>query len=253
MAFYLRGRRPPRNWALWAVGNILIVAGLFALLYVGGLWAYPQGRALQQVPETPQVRQAPALAFTAVPTPALPVLNWQAQPTPVLPVDDPVWESQITRLVIPSIALDSPVVAVKWKVQWIGGQLMTVWEVARYAVGHHFGSGNPGGGTNIVLAGHSAGFGGVFRRLIEVQPGDEVVLYAAGRQYLYMVEQVLVVKEIGVPFEERLRNAAYMAPTDEEQVTLITCWPIRVYDHRVIVMARPYQAEPFPRPDLIEN
>ncbi|MGC9025859.1 MAG: sortase, partial [Chloroflexia bacterium] len=259
-----RSPRPQRP-ILWGLSNLLILAGLFLLLYVGGLYLFPLGRAALQ-PSPPPVRQAPALAVTPDPTPspspaatpvptptpspALPMLNWSRPEVSPLPTSRPLWHSEVLRIVIPSIGVDSPVVAVGWHVEEVGGQTMTVWDVARYAVGHHQGSGNPGEGTNIVLAGHSGGYGGVFRRLVEVQPGDEVVLHTAAGQYLYVVEEVLVLKEVGLPMEERIQNARYMAPTDEERLTLITCWPVHIYDHRVIVLARPYRAAPFPRPDL---
>jgi sortase A len=248
-----------RRGAIWALGNVLIVAGLFALLYVGGLYAYVEGRSLLQRPqvETPQIRRAPALELAPTPTPLpnLPVLN---QPFLVeeaaAPAQNLAWRSTAKRIVIPSIEVDSPVIAVGWHQEELNGQSITVWDVAKFAVGHHYGSGNPGDGTNIVMAGHVAGrAGAVFLRLIELQPGDEVVLYADEQQYLYVVEEVLLVLDAGQPLEERLRNAQYMAPTDWEQLTLITCWPVHVYDHRLIVLARPYQAEPFPRPDFVEN
>lgn len=153
------------------------------------------------------------------------------------------------RIVIPAIGLDSPVVPVGWHVEEIDGQRVTVWDVARFAVGHHYGSGNPGEGTNIVMAGHVAGKAGdVFRRLIEVQPGDVVILHSGRQEYLYTVEEVLVVPETNVSLGQRLQNARYMAPTREEVLTLITCWPIGVYDHRVIVRARPGRVAPLHRP-----
>ncbi len=248
----------PRRSLLWGLSNLLILAGLFLLLYVGGLYLFPIGRAALR-PSPPPARRAPALdvpalpGSTPTPSPALPVLNWDRPEISPLPTSRPLWHSEVLRIVIPAIGVDSPVVAVGWHVEEVGGQVMTVWDVARYAVGHHQGSGNPGEGTNIVLAGHSGGYGGVFRRLVEVQPGDEVMLYTAGGQYLYVVEEVLLLKEAGVPMEDRLNNARYMAPTEEERLTLITCWPVHIYDHRVIVLAHPYRAAPFPRPDLREN
>jgi LPXTG-site transpeptidase (sortase) family protein len=159
----------------------------------------------------------------------------------------------VTRLTIPSIGVDSEVVEVGWHVETLNGQPVTIWDVAKYAVGHHHASGNPGEENNIVLAGHSGGFGAIFRDLIQLQPGDEVVLYGDNQQYLYVVEEILLLQEINVPMEERLRNAQYMAHAEEERVTLITCWPVPIYDKRIIVLARPYQAEPFSRPDLIAD
>ncbi|MGC8873174.1 MAG: sortase [Chloroflexia bacterium] len=154
------------------------------------------------------------------------------------------------RIVIPAIGVDSPVVPVGWHVEEIDGQQVTVWEVARFAVGHHYGSGNPGEGTNIVMAGHVAGRAGdVFRHLIEVQPGDVVILHTDAQEYLYTVEEVLVVSEANASLGQRLQNARYMAPTEEEMLTLITCWPIGAYDHRVIVRARPGKRPSLHRPE----
>jgi len=248
-------RRRPRNGLLWGLGNLLILAGVFAVLYVGGLQAYVAGRSNPLTPpDTPVVRQAPALRLTPTPSQGLPVLNWddpEVAPTP-LPAN-PQWRSAVTEVRMAVIDVDSPVVSVSWHVEWVGGQWMTVWNVAAYAIGHHWGSGNPGEGTNIVLAAHSGGLGAIFRRLDELQPGDEVLLEGNGRQYLYVVEEVLFLQDIGVPMEERLRNAQYMAPTEEERVTMITCWPVGIYDHRIVALARPYRAAPFPRPDWVEN
>jgi len=245
----------PRNRFLWVLGNLLILAGIFAVLYVGGLQAYVAGRSHPLTPpETPVVRQAPALRLTPTPSQGLPVLNWSnpdLAPTP-LPAN-PQWHSAVAEIRIAAIGVDSPVVPVSWHVEWTSGQWMTVWDVAKYAVGHHWDSGNPGGGTNIVLAAHSGGLGAIFRRLDELQPGDEVLLQGNGRQYLYVVEEVLFLRDVGVPMEERLRNAQYMAPTEDERITMITCWPVGIYDHRIIALARPYRAAPFPRPDWVEN
>lgn len=257
MAVGEEGRVSPRRWVLWGLGNLLIVAGLFAILYVGGLYAYERGQVLAptEIAPTAQTWRAPALVLTPTSTPPLPLLNQQPadEEDPPPPVINPRWESEITHLAIPGADVDSPVVEVGWHTDWVAGQLMTVWDVASYAVGHHHASGNPGDGTNIVLAGHSGGLGAVFRRLINLQPGDEVLVQGTSQQYLYVVEEIVLVQERNVPLEERLRNARYMAPTPAEQITMITCWPVGIYDHRLIVLARPYRADPFPRPDLVAD
>ncbi len=258
----LKSRQPQERGFLGAIGNILIVAGLFALLYVGGLQAYFRGLALQPGSSS-QIRQAPALQLGATPnalpsptpSPPLPVINYGSgpQPTP-LPSSSPQWQSTITRVILPSIDVDSPVVPVGWHVEEIEGQQVSVWDVAKYAVGHQEGSGNPGERTNIVMSGHSTGYGGIFGHLLDTKPGDEVIIYAnKSEQYLYVVEEVLLLQEADVPLAQRLQNGQYMAPTPSEQVTLISCWPDYVYDHRVIVIARPYQAAPFARPDWVEK
>jgi len=39
--------------------------------------------------------------------------------------------------------------------------------------------------------------------------------------------------------EERRENAKWIAPTDYERLTLVSCWPYTTYTHRLIVIAAP--------------
>ena len=71
-------------------------------------------------------------------------------------------DSTVTRVIIPSIGVDSKAVEVGWEVKEQNGQQVAVWQVAECAVGQHRGSANPGEGENIVLAGHVGGYGKVF-------------------------------------------------------------------------------------------
>ncbi len=93
-----------------------------------------------------------ALMLVAVPRASVIEARARAMLTP---------SGQIADITIPKIDLDSRVLEVG-KVRAEG---TTTWEVADYAVGHHEGSGVPGGGTNIVLSGHNNINGEVFRRL----------------------------------------------------------------------------------------
>jgi len=56
------------------------------------------------------------------------------------------------------------------------------------------------------------------------------------------VTDLVIVKEEGVPEEQKRRNAAYMDPTPDQTLTMITCWPYGVDDHRLVVIAKPYQS-----------
>ena len=97
----------------------------------------------------------------------------------------------------------------------------------------------------MVLAGHVGGYGKVFKELYYVKPGDEITLYSEGQQYLYVVQDHLLLQEDGVPYEQRVENARYIAPTDSEAVTLITCWPAKGkerFKYRVIIRAVPFGA-----------
>ncbi len=130
----------------------------------------------------------------------------------------------VTRVAIPAIEVDSKVVPVTVALGAQGRR----WEVADFAVGHHEGSGAPGGGTNIVLAAHNNYRGEVFRRLDELVSGDLVRLGGeGGRWHDYRVVGTRIVLEDGASRAQRHDNAALLAPTNGEQVTLVSCWPYR--------------------------
>jgi LPXTG-site transpeptidase (sortase) family protein len=242
----------PISRTLWTIGNLLMVAGIYLLIFVGGLYAEAEyyqeaARGDNDMPapaaislpasEEPAAFTAPAeTVFTA------PVLNeGSAMPSGFAAAH----VSSVTRVVIPSIKVDSKVVEVGWDVVEQQGQQRAVWQVAEYAVGQHKGSANPGEGGNVVLAGHVGGYGKVFRDLFYVQPGDPIILYSRGQQYLYVVQERLLVTEEGVSAEQHAANAQYIQPSDHELVTLVTCWPAKGADRftqRVVVRATPYGA-----------
>lgn len=252
----------PLSWRaklLWTLGNTLMLIGAVLLAYVGGLYAQAEyGRyAARGDTEAPPPRVLSAanpasLGILSSDEPApfvAPLLN---QPgagqlvSDVPPAELAAPATTVDRVVIPSIELDSKVVEVGWEVQKISGQDVAVWQVAEYAVGHHRGSAGPGGGENIVLAGHVGGYGKVFKDLIAVKPGDSITLYSNGQQYLYTVTEQIVVKEEGVSAEQQAANALYIGSTNREVVTLITCWPPRgpeKFMYRVIVRATPFGAD----------
>jgi len=145
-----------------------------------------------------------------------------------------------THLTIPSIGLDQPVVEVSSRVETVGGQQVLVWNVADYAVGHNDTSAEPGQGGNVVLTGHDDWHGEVFRDLHSIQQGAEIVVTTEdGATHRYKVDQILYRQEVGVPLSERLKTGELIGPTDDERLTLVTCWPYGVDDHRLIVIAHP--------------
>lgn len=138
----------------------------------------------------------------------------QAPPVVVIPTPGP---QAATRLIIPAISVDAPVV------EGDG------WEELKKGVGHHVGSANPGERGNVVLSGHNDVFGEVFRRLTELPEGDEVqIMDSSGRTYRYRVS----VRRIVEPTEVRV-----MDPTTDPILTLITCYPYLVDTQRLIVIA----------------
>ncbi|GIK36951.1 MAG: hypothetical protein BroJett011_07840 [Chloroflexota bacterium] len=92
---------------------------------------------------------------------------------------------------------------------------------------------------NTVLDGHHNIKGEAFRDLWTLQGGDELILYAGPQMRTYAVDKVLILPERDQPLEIRLANARHIQPTNDERLTLITCWPYESNTHRVVVIAFP--------------
>jgi sortase A len=203
------------------------------------LEATPTSAALPTVePPTPAPPTPEAPPFqmplpTATATPAPPAIAEQP-PRPAFG-----GEFVPSRLLIDSIGLDTPIVSVGWNVVEQNGQQYSVWQVADYAVGWHKTTAMLGNAGNTVMAGHHNVNGEVFRDLVNVEVGDHVTIYAGDIPFEYIVELKTIVKEKGEPVEVRQRNAQWIAPTNDERVTFVTCWPYTNNTHRVIVVAKP--------------
>ncbi len=149
------------------------------------------------------------------------------------------------RIVIPRLGVDGPVVPVGWHALTIDGQLYGQWDVPDgYAAGWHNTSAPLGQPGNTVLNGHHNTQGKIFAGLIDLTPGDPVILYSRGRAYRYLVAQTMVLQERWRTPEERLENARWIQPSDDERVTLVTCWPDNGNSHRLILVAVPAAGEP---------
>ncbi len=143
------------------------------------------------------------------------------------------------RIAAPTIGLDSKVVEVGWKTIKQGNQWFSEWDTADYAVGFHKLSALPGVIGNTVFSGHNNIRGEVFRNLVDLNIGDPISLWADGREYQYLVTDKFIVREVGATLEQRLANARWIAATDDERITLVSCWPYWTNTHRVVVVARP--------------
>jgi sortase A len=99
-------------------------------------------------------------------------------------------------------------------------------------IGHLYGSALPigGAGTHAVLTGHSGIPGdSLFTRLGEVGIGDTVEVEVAGEKLTYVVDQIrTVLPDVG----DDLRQVA-----GRDYLTLLTCTPIGVNTHRLLVRA----------------
>lgn len=232
------------------VGNLLIVLGI-------ALVGTALGIAVLRTSNVAATRERIA-SYSATPSTSLasggpPVVQTDPSPVSSTPQPSPsplVAMPKPTRIQIPAANIDTKIVEVGYDVVTIDGQQVIQWQVADHAAGHNSTSANPGEGHNIVITGHDDWRGEVFRTLEQAKPGDDVIITTEdGKVHHYSVTEVELRKEVGVPLSERLATGQFLAPMGEERVTLVTCWPYGVDDHRLIVIAKPTPAAtPSPSP-----
>lgn len=229
---------------LGLVAQALVWGGILLLL-VGGLLAYPYvSSRLAVFPSTPTLTPfpphptaSPAAVTRIVPTPTF-------THTPInQPTNQPPTTSTSTlptRILIPAIGVDAPVVSVSWHAVEMDGQTQMVWDVpAMYAAGWHETSAPLGAVGNTVLNGHNTTNGEVFRDLYTLEVGDTITVCADDISYIYAVTETLLLPEAGQPLDVRSGNARYVMPTGDERLTLVTCHPYGSLRYRLIVIARP--------------
>lgn len=195
----------------------------------------------QPATTTPTATPQATATASVIPPTATTTATATSTPLPTTAPDPAVSSGQPTRLVIPSVEIDSAVIPVGWRLVEQNGQQYSIWDVADYAVGWHNTTALLGQVGNTVMAGHHNINGEVFKNLVNVEVGDEITVYAGETIYKYQIELKTIVKEKGEPPEVRQRNAQWIAPTTDERLTLVTCWPYTNNTHRVIVVARPIQ------------
>lgn len=145
-----------------------------------------------------------------------------------------------SRLLIPSIKVDTPVIELGWSTkETAAGAIFSEWDVAAYAAGWHKNSVLPGENGNVVMSGHNNILGSVFRDLDHLKRGDTIKVYSGRRIADYEVEEVLIVPEKYASPEQRKANAQYIEQTTDDRLTLVSCWPRNDNTHRVIVIAYP--------------
>ncbi len=115
-------------------------------------------------------------------------------------------------------------------------------EVLRRGVGHLFGSSLPvgGSGTHAVLSAHSgAPYAGLFDPVHDARVGDRIEIDVLGRHLVYGVTSIETVEPDDT---ESLR-----IEDDRDRLTLLTCTPIGINTHRLLVHAERVDPGDLPR------
>ncbi len=165
----------------------------------------------------------------------------QAFPTPLVEAEslrDPGLVPE--RIVIPVIDLDATIIPISYEKLQFEGVVYDQWLAPDYrAVGWHETSAGLTVPGNTVLNGHHNIYGEVFRDLYRVQVGEEIRILAEGQEFRYVVVYTGVLPERNQPLDVRLANSEWIQSTEDERVTIITCWPYESNTHRVVVVAVP--------------
>jgi sortase A len=213
-----------RDRALLAL-EVLALVGLVTIL--GGSLAnlktlneeVAQAREIPTPTVTPLIRvsvlpggSSPPSAMNDVPV----AYRNLVKPMPPMQIPTP-GPQRPTRIVIPSVDIDAPVVH--------GDS----WEDLKKGAGHHIGSAHPGERGNLVISAHNDVFGEIFRYLEDVELEDRVTIYSGSQSFEYVVKAKRVVDP---------GDVSVMAPTSQPALTLITCYPYLIDTHRLVVIAQ---------------
>ncbi len=235
----------------------VMIGGGLLLFLVGGLLTYPYiNSRLAPIPPTPTpsspsptmtpttitiAQDAPSPTVPPTPTPSpsppLPVSpSSPPPPSPTTPLPTPAYP---TRITIPALRVDAPILPVSTQLIDVGGGEHAAWQVPdEYAAGWHDTSAPLGAPGNTVLNGHNTSYGEIFRDLYTLKVGESITIFSNDVAYTYAVSETLILPEMGQPLEVRQANAHYTLPTEDERLTLVTCHPYGSLQYRLIVIAR---------------
>ena len=208
-------------------------------LYLGG--AITRGQFFDMLYRLDVVQRDNLVAFVDASTPQAPVVVQQPvqpvaapvveQPAPVVvSIPDPAPAEQAFTISIPALGIDGLVVGHPTDPTSSKGLLAPLVS----GVGHLFSY--PGGNGKIMIYGHSSGypwdvskFTKIFRKVNELNTGDQVSIAYRGKEYRYQVA-----------FKEEV-PADDMKPFsgEGEELILYTCWPPDSIKLRYLVHAYP--------------
>jgi sortase A len=203
-------RSDPRRRSLGrAGGGSRAWIGLFAALTGGVLLTIAAAQWLEGVVAQAFARSSDRRSETSTQTAAaklreLPVKAWSPTAATPEPGTAPLFGDIVARIRIPRAGMDYAVF------EGVSADIL------RKGPGHVPGTALPTSGSNCVITGHRDSF---FRRLADVHVGDRVFLSTTDgdvREYRLASRRIVLPTETSV-----------LAPTDGEQVTLVTCYPFR--------------------------
>lgn len=214
-----------KDWILIIIGILLIIFSVFNLVNFNPF------SAIQDLDETPVVEQE-GFAPLFIPRSTADDQTEEAAADSHVYIPD--------RIVIEKIGLDAPVKKAEAINVSVDDQEVTQFLIPEeFAAGWHEGSAPLGMIGNTVISGHHNAFGKVFSNLIDLSAGDEVIMLSGSKEFFYVVVNKLILPEKDEPLDVRLDNARWILQSEDERLTLVTCWPANSNTHRLILVAIP--------------
>jgi LPXTG-site transpeptidase (sortase) family protein len=205
-----------------SAGSALICLGACLLVCVAGVYVYGLFEAWIQT--QPRELVSDQLIWPEVP-PLTPLPSSTPVPTPT---PGPPLRIEIPKLNIDRAIVPVGTVTTGGRTEWDAEKLFA--SSGRHdLVGHLEGTANPGQAGNIVLIGHNYNRGffnwtGVFHSLRRLRKGDEIkILNEKNEPFVYQVAEVEKVPVRKFSSEGMLSHIAYLSPTQDETLTLVTC------------------------------
>jgi sortase A len=243
--------------ALLALGIVLIVSGAQGVWasvkgLFGGMGEFVTAPVMVAAPPSGNARIFVPPTLWALPTPTpfddiRPLAGSPGTVSAAVGNPDPVWRLKLDpagyapdHIAIPSIHLDAPVVISKDYQVTLYQQKYVEWAPPnKFAAGWQETSAPLGVVGNTVLNGHNNEYGDVFERLENLQVGDEIQVTSQAVTFHYQVTNRMILLELNQELAIRADNAQWIQPSQDERLTLVTCWPLNGNSHRLIVVARP--------------
>ena len=145
------------------------------------------------------------------------------------------------QLIAPTLNLTIPIEEMGWQVTQVEGERKAVWEVPENSAGWHLNSARPGTAGNMVLSGHHLLGAAVFAPVArgELSPGTQLLINDdQGHTYLYQVSKVgEPIPALGASAAEQQQADAYLAPSPQATLTLVTGWPDFSDTHYLFLVA----------------
>ncbi|MFN8488764.1 MAG: class F sortase [Caldilineaceae bacterium] len=222
-----------RSWGQGAEGEeaprlYCLLSTVYCLLFLTALLA---GCNSAEAAPAPNVSTS---AATVTPTPALAISS--RTPLPAEQAVAPV------RIAIPALDFAAPVEPMAWQVTQVAGERRAVWQVPLDKAGWHINSVPAGAQGNLIISGHHLQGEAVFARIAngEVTVGQQILVTdEKGRTFVYQVTEISPpIPQLGATAADQARAAAYIAPSAQAKLTLMTGWPTFSNTHYLFVVAQ---------------